>query len=292
MKEQIYSAGGQAVIEGVMIRTRHNISIAVRKNDGRINIKKEKIHPLADRLKFLGWPFIRGIVNLFEMMIVGVKALTYSANEAMEEDEEEMTLLQVVFSLAVAIGFALILFKFIPLVIAQLISNNVPFVQQNYILFNIIDGLIKIFLLAAYIYFIAFMEDIYKTFQYHGAEHKVVNAYEEKEKLTVENVKKYSTLHVRCGTSFILIVLVISIFFYSFIPQSFSFWAKFGLRVALLPFIAGISYEFLRFGGKHKHNIVTRILAAPGLLIERLSVREPDDKQIEVAIAAMKKALG
>lgn len=292
MKEKIYAAGGQAVIEGVMMRTKNKLAIAVRKNNKKIKVKKQKFIPLSNKYKILGWPFVRGIINLVEMLIVGIKALTFSANEAMDEVEEDLTLLQIVFSLALAIGFALLLFKFVPLVLTQLLTRRVVLLQDYYILFNIVDGLIKILLFAAYIFFIAYMRDIHRVFQYHGAEHKVVNCYEAEKKVTVGNAKKFSTLHPRCGTSFILIVFVISIFVYSFIPKEFSFWFKLLFRIILLPFIAGISYEILKLSDKMKDNIIFNAIISPGLLIERLAVREPDDEQMEVAVKAMKGVLG
>ncbi|MFC1730591.1 DUF1385 domain-containing protein [candidate division KSB1 bacterium] len=292
MKEKIYTAGGQAVIEGVMMRTKNNIAIAVRKSDKKIKLKKQKFHPLSEKYKILGWPFIRGIINLVEMLVVGIKALTYSANEAMDEIEEELTLLQIIFSIVLAIGFALLLFKFIPLVLTQLLTRRVALLQDYYVLFNIVDGIIKISLFAAYIFFIAYMEDIHRVFQYHGAEHKVVNCYEAGKKVSVANAKKFSTIHPRCGTSFILIVFIISIFVYSFIPQGFNFWMKLLSRVILLPFIAGISYEILKLSDKMHDNWFFNILISPGLLIERLAVREPDDEQMEVAVKAMKGVIG
>ena len=287
-KEKVYTAGGQAVIEGVMMRTRHRIAVAVMKSDKKIKVKKQRFVPMSDRYKVLGWPFIRGIVNLAEMLVVGIKALTYSANEAMDEVEEELTLMQIVFSLALALGFALLLFKLVPLVLTQLLTNRIELLQKSYAMFNIVDGIIKISLFAAYIFFIAYIEDIHRVFQYHGAEHKVVNCYEAGKKVNVKNARKFPTLHPRCGTSFILIVFVISIFIYALIPREFSFWLKFLSRVLLLPFIAGISYEILKLSDRWKHSRVFGILISPGLFIERLAVREPDSEQLEVAVEAMK----
>ena len=287
-KEKVYTAGGQAVIEGVMMRTRHRIAVAVMKSDKKIKVKKQRFVPMSDRYKVLGWPFIRGIVNLAEMLVVGIKALTYSANEAMDEVEEELTLMQIVFSLALALGFALLLFKLVPLVLTQLLTNRIELLQKSYAMFNIVDGIIKISLFAAYIFFIAYIEDIHRVFQYHGAEHKVVNCYEAGKKVNVKNARKFPTLHPRCGTSFILIVFVISIFVYALIPREFSFWLKFLSRIILLPFIAGISYEILKLSDRWKHSRVFGMLISPGLFIERLAVREPDKEQLEVAVEAMK----
>ncbi|MFO8015805.1 MAG: DUF1385 domain-containing protein [Candidatus Woesearchaeota archaeon] len=291
-RDKIFTAGGQAIIEGVMMRTRDRLAMAVRKEDGSIKLKERKFVPISDRHKVLGWPFVRGIINLGEMLVVGIKALTYSANEAMDELEEDITLIQLVVSLVVAIGFALLLFKFVPLLLTQLLTNRVSAMQDYYALFNIVDGIIKIGLFAAYIFFISYMEDIHRVFQYHGAEHKTVNCYEAGKKVNVKNARKFSTLHPRCGTSFILIVLVISIFIYSFIPQSFGFWLKLLSRIILLPFIAGVAYEILKLSDVMKDSRIFNALLSPGLLIERLAVREPDDKQLEVAVKAMKGVVG
>lgn len=292
MREQIFSAGGQAVIEGVMIRSRHRIAVAIRKGNKKIKVKKQRFTPLSDRFPILGKPFIRGVVNLVEMLVVGIKALTYSANEAMDEIEEELTLLQVIFSIALAIGFALLLFKFVPLLLTQLLTRRIMALQTYYILFNIVDGIIKIALFAAYLYFISYMEDIHRVFQYHGAEHKVVNCYESGQKVDVRNAKKFSTIHARCGTNFIIIVFVVSILAYSFIPKDYSFWMKLLFRILLLPFITGISYEILKLSDKLKNSRIFKAIISPGLLIERLAVREPDDSQLEVAVKAMEGALG
>lgn len=292
MKGKIYTAGGQAVIEGVMMRTKNRIAIAVRKSNKKIKVKKQKFTPIIERHKILGLPFLRGIFNMIEMMVVGVKALTFSANEAIDEVEEDLTLIQIVFSLGLAIGFALLLFKFIPLVLTQLLTMKIQALNDHYILYNIVDGLIKISLFAAYVFFVAYIEDINRVFQYHGAEHKVVNCYEDGCKVNVKNARKYSTIHPRCGTSFILIVFIISILVYSFIPQGFSFWMKLVYRILLLPLIAGIAYEILKLSDKLHDNKIFMAVISPGLLIEHLAVREPDDAQLEVAVKAMKGVLG
>lgn len=290
-KPEILTAGGQAVIEGVMMRSKTHLAIAVRKPNGKISVKKEKIVSLADRIRILSLPFIRGIIYLFEMLIIGIKAINYSATEALEEDEEEISSFAIVLSLILAFGLAILLFKFIPLLIAQMLSNKFDVVESNYILFNLIDGAIKISLFILYLFFISFMEDIQRVFQYHGAEHKAVYCYEARKPLTVKNVQKFSPLHTRCGTSFILFVLVLSIFVYTFIPKDYGFWAKFGLRIAALPIIAGISYELLKFTGKHHKNPLLKIVIFPGLMIQKLTTRRPDDSQVEVAIKALKSVV-
>ncbi len=290
-KEKLITAGGQAVIEGVMMRSTNHVAIAVRKPNNKISLKKDKLKPLGEKCKILAWPFIRGVFNLGEMLIYGIKALNYSANESTEEEEEQLSSWHIAVSLVIAFAFAILLFKFVPLLLAQLASNTFAFVKDHYIIFNLIDGLSKILLFVLYVLVISAMKDVNRLFQYHGAEHKAVHCYEAKKKLTIANVKKFSTLHPRCGTSFILIVLVLSILVYTFIPQSFSFLGKLGLRLAFLPVIAGISYELLRLAGKFSDNIIMRIVVWPGMMVERITTREPDRHQIEVAIKALDAVL-
>ncbi len=291
-KEEIFSAGGQAVIEGVMMRSRHRLAIAVRRPDGKITVRKETIKSVADRHKFLRWPFIRGVFNLVQMLVIGFKGLIHSANETMDKIEEELTFLEIFLSVILAVGFAIILFKFVPLLIAQYFYSRFTFVEESNVLFNVIDGITKILLFVFYVFVISLMKDVRRLFEYHGAEHKTVNCYEDRKKLTVSNVKKHSTLHPRCGTNFILIVLILSILVYTLIPKDFSFWAKFGLRLLLLPAIAGISYEILKLSGKYRHNPVMRVIALPGLAVQKITTREPDRYQISVGIAALKGVIG
>jgi len=287
-KEKIFSAGGQAVIEGVLIRSQHKLAIAVRRPSGKISVKKEKIISIADRHAFLRWPFVRGLFNLAQMLVIGFRALIHSANETMDKIEEELTYLEIVFSIVLAIGFALLFFKLFPLMIAQFFYNRFPFVAQSNIVFNLIDGITKIILFVLYVFIISLMRDVKRLFEYHGAEHKAVNCYEAGEDITIKNVKKYPTLHPRCGTNFILIVFLFSILVYTFIPKDYSFWLKFGLRILLLPVIAGVSYELLKLTGKYRDNWLMRAVAFPGLAVQLITTREPDEKQIEVSIAALK----
>ncbi len=290
--EQLIAAGGQAVIEGVMMRSKHHLAIAVRKPSGGISLKTGRIVSASSRISFLGWPFFRGIVSMIEMIVIGVKALNYSANESLGEEAEEMTPLQIALSLIFALGFAIVLFKFIPLLLAQLIQNWLPLVKANYFLFNAIDGVIKIALFVLYVAGISLMNDVRRIFSYHGAEHAAVTCYEARQPLTPENVLKHTTIHPRCGTSFILIVLMLSIFVYTFIPRDYSFLAKFGLRLLLLPVIAGISYELLRLAGKYKQSRFLRIISFPGMCLQHITTRPFDRGQAEVAIRALKAVLG
>jgi uncharacterized protein YqhQ len=287
MEEKIIAAGGQAVIEGVMMRSPKQIAIAVRTTNGRITVKKQPVKSLADKIRIFKLPFLRGILSLFEMLAIGMRALIYSANEAIEEDEEELSFIHVFISILLAIGFGLFLFKFFPLLITEFLNTKIKAISSHYWLFNLVDGLLKIFLLGVYIGIISLMQDVKRVFMYHGAEHKAVNCYENKTKLTVRNVQKFSTLHPRCGTSFILIVFVLSIFVYTFIPKEFSFLFKLILRILLLPIIAGISYEILKLCGKFRENFLIKMVTMPGLALQKLTTRQPTDDQVQVAIRAL-----
>ena len=296
--------GGQAVIEGVLMRTNEKYAIAVRQPNGRIIVKKEKYVSRTKKNKFLGLPLIRGVIMLWETLTLGYKALTFSANQSLADDsqdkkqenktrgkakgkdkKEELGTPELVITLIISILFALALFKFLPLLIATFFKSKVG---GSNLLFNIIDGLAKFTILILYLFAISMMKDVKRLFQYHGAEHKVVHSYEKGKKLTVENVKKDSKSHARCGTTFMLVVLFLSIIFYLFIPFNTNFWLKLLIRILFLPIIAGISYEWIKFSGKHTDNFFAKILIGPGLLVQNLTTREPDDKQIEVAIKALK----
>ena len=292
--------GGQAVIEGVMMKSPNYISTAVRKPSKKIKTKTEKSVSLTVRSKLLGLPFIRGVVSLFEMLIIGFKTLTYSANEALEEEEEELGKVGMFLTIMSAVLFGLGLFVVLPYVLTVLVG---VIEESNALLFNFIDGMIKLVIFIIYLIVISFMHDIKRVFQYHGAEHKTVNCYEAGEKLIVKNVKKYSALHPRCGTSFILIVILIGVVVLSFVPIFMQFifsgvmdwhWALkrlillFGRILFLLP-IAGIAYEFLRLSARFRDSKVMEFCMSPGLLAQRLTTREPSTDQIEVAIAALKE---
>ena len=269
--------GGQALIEGVLMRNKEKICIAVRK-DKKIIVKKEKI-----RFKESKIPFFRGITNLISTMYVGMKALNYSASIQIGKKEKENKVMSVI-TILIAVIFALFLFKFLPLLLTQLIDNKLNLSSAS---FNITDGIIKLVILVLYIYIISRMKDIKRVFQYHGAEHKAVNCYESKKSLTINNVKKFSTTHKRCGTTFIIFVIFTSIIVYVFIPKGYSFLLKLSLRILLLPLIASMSYELLKLSAKYD-NIITKTITSPGLLIQKLTTNEPDNKQIEVAIKSLK----
>jgi len=301
-KQSDILVGGQALIEGVMMKGQKWLGIAIRKNSKRIKVKTQRFKPWSDKVKILGWPFIRGFFNLLQMMIIGINALTYSANEAAEEELKKLNkgkklkqrglgFWEITITLVISFAFALALFKFVPLLLAQLIADKSQTIGANSFLFALIDGIIKICLFILYIYLISLMKDIKSVFQYHGAEHMTVYCYEAKKTLNVENAKKFPKEHPRCGTSFIMGVLIISILVYTLIPMSVPFFMKFFLRILLLPVIAGISYEVLRLTSKNRNNPVFKIITAPGLWTQKITTKKPNKKQMEVAIAALKTVL-
>ncbi len=272
--------GGQAVIEGVMLADKENVVIAVRKGK-KIKIKKEKRRSLAKKYKLLKWPFFRGFAALIEMLNVGLRALSWSANEAAGE-EEEITKKDFVFVIISAILLSLGLFVALPFFLTKLFSKDTG------IVFNLIDGLFRILIFILYVLIISRFKDVRVLFQFHGAEHKVVNCYEDGKRVNLKNAREYSTLHARCGTSFLIIVLVVSIIVFSFIVDP-RWYVKLLGRIVLIPVIAGVSYEVLKLSARFKSNIICRILIAPGLFIQRLTTGEPDDKQLEVAVRALEE---
>ena len=283
--------GGQAVIEGVMMRAPRSVAIAVRRPDGVIVVRKELAVPLSERFPVVKLPIIRGAVALFTSLIIGIKALNFSANEAMVEEDgkqEELSPWAMGGTMAVAFGFGILLFFIMPLYLTKLLT---PIIGDSNIIFNLVDGVIRVTVFLLYIWIISRMEDIQRVFQYHGAEHKSIFAFEAGEELTVENVRKYSCLHPRCGTSFLLIVMLISIVIFSLIPKLWPFYMKAGSRILLLPVIAGVSYEILKWTAKHDSTPFVKFLISPGLALQRLTTREPDDSQLEVAIRSMQEAL-
>jgi uncharacterized protein YqhQ len=295
-----FAVGGQAVIEGVMMRSPNFLTVAVRKNSGKIKVKDETYKGLCSRVKIFALPIVRGVVSLFEMMIVGMRILNYSAAEQMDEletDEKEskaakiMMAVSFVFSIVFALALSLFLFKFLPLWITDFLSHKVAVINANYIIFNLIDGVIKTTFFIVYIGIIGLLPSMKTVFEYHGAEHKSIYTYENGLDLVPGNARKMSRFHPRCGTSFIMIVFLISIFIYTFVPRQAQFLDNFMVRLAFLPIVAGVSYEFLKWSAKHQDNILMKILITPGLWFQRLTTREPNDKQLEVALAALKKAL-
>ncbi|QXE90381.1 DUF1385 domain-containing protein [Geomonas subterranea] len=282
--------GGQAVLEGVMMRAPRSMAIAVRRPDGDISVKSETVIPLSERFPITKLPIVRGAVALFSSLIIGIKALNFSANEALAEGEEkeEINDWAIAGTMAAAFGFGILLFFIMPLYLTKLL---VPIIGDSNIVFNLVDGVIRVVVFLIYIIAISRMKDIQRVFQYHGAEHKSIFTFEAGEELTVDNVRKYSCLHPRCGTSFLLIVMLVSIVVFSLIPKLWPFYFKAGSRIILLPMIAGLSYEVLKWTAKHDNHALVKMVIAPGLALQRLTTREPDDSQIEVAIKSMQVAL-
>lgn len=294
-----FAVGGQAVIEGVMMRSPNFITVAVRKNKGNIKVKEQDFVGIGARVKLFGIPLVRGVVNLFEMMVVGMRMLNFSANESLDQEEEEpttrgqkiLTVASFAFSIIFALGMSLFLFKFLPLWITDYLSSQFPILNEQYLLFNLVDGAIKTVFFVVYIGLLGLAPSLHRVFQYHGAEHKSIYTYERGLELTPENAAKQTRFHPRCGTSFILVVFLISIFVYTFVPRLETFYLTFALRVLFLPLIAGISYEFLKWSARRQKNWFVRALTAPGLWFQRLTTKEPDLKQLEVALSALRQAL-
>ncbi|MFH1720632.1 MAG: DUF1385 domain-containing protein [Patescibacteria group bacterium] len=301
-KEKIdFAIGGQAVIEGVMMRSPHHVVVSVRKESGKIKSKHENFLSLTQKHKIFSLPVLRGMVGLIEMMIVGYRALNFSANESVEEnpkEKHEKTTLEnigdiilMLFSIILALAIGIFLFKFVPLSLAEFLSNNFPLIKENYVLYNIIDGITKTLIFVGYIWVISLAPTFKRVFEYHGAEHKAVYAYEKGLKLTVQNAKKQIRFHPRCGTSFVFVVFAISILIYTLFPKLDEFYLNLTLRVALLPVIAGVAYEALKLSAKHTKKWWVKVLIAPGLWFQRITTREPNEAQLEVALDSLEKAL-
>jgi uncharacterized protein YqhQ len=288
--------GGQAVIEGVMMRSPHAFTVAVRRGgrpEGSIALLTQELRPLGDRFPLLKKKVLRGAVALFEAMWLGIRALNFSANEALETKDgkkEEIGPLAMAGTMLFALAFAFGLFFGLPLVLTYLLGAKYAAFKGN-MLFNLTDGAIRISLFLGYVSGISFMKDIRRVFQYHGAEHKVIGAYEAGMPLTVENCRPCSCIHPRCGTSFLMVVIVLSILLFSLIPSAWPLWAKGLSRIVLLPLIAGLSYEFIKYSATNRGNSLIEALMLPGLLLQRLTTRVPSDDQIEVAIRAMNEAI-
>lgn len=281
-----FNYGGQAVIEGVMMRGPTELAIAVRSPNNEIVIEKRNIPSFISRFPFTRWFLLRGFFSFIEMLVIGVQALSYSANIALEgEDEEEITPWEMGLTVILALVFGIALFVAAPTGLAHLLRNELSLFWQN-----MLEGVVRLLFFLGYVVLISRMKDIQRVFQYHGAEHKVVLTYEAGEELTVQNAARYSTLHPRCGTAFLLIVMIVSILVFSFLSAD-NIWWRVGSRILLLPLVAGLSYEVLKFSGKYYKNPIVGLLVAPGLWLQKLTTREPDDQQIEVAIAALKQVL-
>lgn len=290
--------GGQAVIEGVMMKGPDSYSVAVRKPDKKIEVKLHKYESFGDRHKFARLPFVRGVVSFVESLVVGMKTLSYSSS-FYDEDEVETKadrLLKDIFkekAESVILGFTILLsviiavalFMLLPAAIAEILGKWI----SSHVLVAVIEGIIRLLIFLIYVVLISQMEDIKRVFMYHGAEHKTINCYESGDDLTPENVAKHSRYHKRCGTSFLFIVMIVSIFVFMFITAK-QMWLRFLLRLVLIPVVAGISYEFIRLAGRSE-NPVVNALSKPGLWVQKLTTKEPEEEMIQVAIISVEAVL-
>jgi len=297
--------GGQAVLEGVMMRSPHAWGIAVRKPSGEIVTHSEPLERPSEQHKWMGWPVVRGVMTLGHAMTLGFRALKFSANAALEElsannsdskDSEnkepakkfEITGWMAGLNMAFSIAFFIFMYKYLPLLATTELKKVNPVFGQQFV-FNLVDGLIRIAMFLLFVWGISLWKDIRRVYEYHGAEHKTVFAFENGGPLETAAVQKYSTYHPRCGTSFLMTVMIISMLVYMAIPVH-TFWARFGIRIALLPVIAGVSYEIIRFAAKHRGSLFA-LMTAPGLWLQRITTQPPDDSEVECAILALDEAM-
>ena len=310
--------GGQAVLEGVMMRSPHAWGIAVRKTSGEIVTHSEPLERPSEQHKWMGWPIVRGVMTLGHAMTLGFRALKFSANAALDEitaeqsnndagneassvdarpnnDDEgkakkkfEITGWMAGVNMAFSIAFFIFMYKYLPLVAATELKKVNPVFGQQF-LFNLVDGLIRIAMFLLFVWGVSLWKDIRRVYEYHGAEHKTVFAFENGDPLDTAAVQKYSTYHPRCGTSFLMTVMIISMVVYMFIPVT-TFWARFAERIILLPLIAGVSYEIIRFAAKHRGSLFA-LMTAPGLWLQRITTQPPDDREVECAILALDEAM-
>lgn len=281
-----FSYGGQAVIEGVMMRGRYFWAIAVRKANNEIVVKEGPVKSITERYPILAKPLIRGSVALIENLILGVKSLTFAANEYAEAEAEQLSPKDMILTFGFAIILAVGLFIMLPAFIVRLIQGYIG----STVLLNVIEGLIKITFFLLYIIGISWMQDIQRVFQYHGAEHRTINCHEAGQPLDVEHVQKFSTIHPRCGTNFLLITFFTSILVFSFFGRPLFLWRVL-IHIIILPIVAGLAYELIRQAGRKEAHSLFRIIATPGMALQLLTTGRPDDQQVEVAIKALETVL-
>ena len=310
VEEKIMPVGGQAVIEGVMMRSPKRLATAIRRASGEIEIKVDEYISLTQRRKILNIPVIRGAITLIEVMILGIKTLQWSADKAMEDADEQdkkegkkvkekkkagMSTAGALLTVSLALLIGIGMFFILPLYLTTEIFN----IEKEALLFNLVSGLIRILFFLLYVWGISFMKDVRRLFQYHGAEHKSIFAFEDRVFLSAKNVQAYSTFHPRCGTSFIVIVMLVSLMFFAILDTLIiSFTGNIDLmtrlltHIPLIPLVGGISYEALKASAKHSGSQIVRLFILPGLALQRITTNQPDDEQVEVAITALKAALG
>lgn len=298
--EKPMQVGGQAVMEGVMMRAPGAVATAVRKPNGEIVVKRQAYQSWAEKFPIFKTPILRGAAGLIEMMILGLKTLNWSADIAMEaevkeKNEKKPSEWSLYLTLFVALALGISLFFITPILITSFLIEA----EQNALGFNLISGAIRITLLLAYMWGISFMPDIFRLFQYHGAEHKSIFAFEEEQSVELDRARTYTTYHPRCGTSFLLIVMVVSILSFSIFDSilisilgSISTPLRIATHLPLIPIIGGVSYEVIKFSARHTDTAWGKVLVAPGLWLQKITTKEPDDAQLEVALVALKSALG
>ena len=299
--EKKTTVGGQAVIEGVMMRGSKGIATAVRLPNGHIEVKKESSKSLTKKNKFFGLPIVRGFISLIESLIIGIKSLEFSASFFEDEEESESKFdkwfdktfkdkgssVLMGISLVISLTFAVLLFFILPTALTSLVKTSIT---SNVIVLNVVEGIIRVIIFLAYIFLVGKLEDIKRVYQYHGAEHKTIFCYESGIELTPENAKKFGRLHPRCGTNFLFLVMVISIIIFSFTGWQ-SIGGRIVSRVLLLPVVSGVTYEVIKWLGKSDSKIA-KIVAWPGLLLQKITTKEPDESMLEVAITSLKAAEG
>jgi uncharacterized protein YqhQ len=293
--------GGQAVLEGVMMRSPHAWAIACRKPSGEVSTHSEPLERLSEKRKWMAWPVVRGVATLGHAMTLGFRALKFSANVALDElqpepdkDKKKLEISgwMAAVNIVISVGFFIFMYKFLPLLAATELKRVNPVFGQQ-VIFNLVDGVIRIALFLLFIWGVSLWSDIRRVYEYHGAEHKTVYAFENGDPLDTPSVQKYSTFHPRCGTSFLMTVMLISIMVYIAVSAVFpvtTFWAKFGMRIVLLPVIAGLSYEIIRFAAKHRGSLFA-LMTAPGLWLQRITTQPPSDDQAQCAIIALDHAM-
>ncbi len=289
-REDPLRVGGQAVIEGVMMRSPRSMAVAVRRPNGEIAVKRERLDFFSEKKLLSKLPLVRGVMNLLSALVLGMKALNFSANQSLEE-EKEMSSWTMGLTFAFALCFGILLFFLLPLFLTKWLRFAIPMVSTSGILFNLVDGILRLMIFLAYLWGISCFKEIRRIFEYHGAEHKSIFAFESGERLMADRVKRYSHLHPRCGTSFLLIVMVVSILVFALIPHQLSFGYKVASRVVFIPLIAGLAYEIIRFADQKRGRKSMQYFIMPGLWLQRMTAREPSEDQIEVALRALQEVL-
>ncbi|MBI4918964.1 DUF1385 domain-containing protein [archaeon] len=276
--------GGQALIEGVMMKSKNKVAFAARNHKGDIVVKKINYSSFTEKHKLLQLPIIRGVVFLFEMIVLGVKAMAWSSDQQSENETENLSNKELILTLLLSVGLTVLFFVIIPYLFTKL------FFKEVNLTFNLIDGVFRLVVFLAYVVIIGLFSDVKRIFQYHGAEHKAVHCFESKRKLSVKNVQRFSTLHPRCGTSLIIFIIVVSILLFSLIKTNVWYFNLL-LRILIVPLIGGVGYELTKLSAKYSENKFLQFLIKPGLWTQKLTTREPDNNQVEVAIKALREAL-